>query len=119
MTTANKKDSKIIILIAAAATVLRFLLCKGLMVYFVAGTHYDDIMQISKAFSIADGNWLGQYGSMTLKKGVGSHFAFFKSALSGRIPLPVYHRQHNIRMGNLSACKKQIFMPYGISYGFI
>ena len=54
MTTANKKDSKIIILIAAAATVLRFLLCKGLMVYFVAGTHYDDIMQISKAFSIAD-----------------------------------------------------------------
>ena len=50
MTTANKKDSKIIILIAAAATVLRFLLCKGLMVYFVAGTHYDDIMQISKAF---------------------------------------------------------------------
>ena len=71
MTTANKKDSKIIILIAVAATVLRFLLCKGLMVYFVAGTHYDDIMQISKAFSIADGNWLGQYGSMTLVKGVG------------------------------------------------
>lgn len=52
-------------------TILRLLLTKGLMVYFVTGTQYDDLMQIAKAFSIADGNWLGEYGSMTLVKGVG------------------------------------------------
>ena len=64
-------NKKIVIFIAIVATVLRILLCKGLMVYFVSGTQYDDIMQISKAFSIAEGNWLGEYGPMTLVKGVG------------------------------------------------
>lgn len=62
---------KIFILLSVAATFLRIFLCKGLMVYFIPGTQYDDIMQISKAFSIIEGNWLGEYGSMTLVKGVG------------------------------------------------
>lgn len=56
---------------AVLATILRIMLTNGLMVYFVPGTQYDDIMQISKAFSIIKGNWLGEYGSMTLVKGVG------------------------------------------------
>lgn len=67
----KKTVRKVLVLLAIAATVLRILLCNGLMVYFVPGTQYDDIMQINKAFSIIEGNWLGEYGSMTLVKGVG------------------------------------------------
>lgn len=53
------------------ATIFRLWLSSGLMMYFVSGTMYDDLMQISKAFSIAEGRWLGEYGPMTLVKGVG------------------------------------------------
>ena len=66
-----KIDKKWLIAVAVLATILRIMLTNGLMVYFVPGTQYDDIMQISKAFSIIKGNWLGEYGSMTLVKGVG------------------------------------------------
>ncbi len=58
-------------IIAAMATVFRLALTKGLMICFGVGTQYDDLMQIVKAFSIGSGNWLGEYGSMTLVKGVG------------------------------------------------
>lgn len=56
---------------AAVFTLLRLALCGGLWIQFVAGTGYDDLMQIAKAFSITNGEWLGEYGSMTLVKGVG------------------------------------------------
>lgn len=56
---------------AAAATVLRLLLCRAVYIQFSAGSGYDDLMQIAKAMEIAGGNWLGKYGSMTLVKGVG------------------------------------------------
>lgn len=58
-------------LAAGIFTLLRLALCSGLWIQFSAGTQYDDIMQITKAFSITNGEWLGEYGSMTLVKGVG------------------------------------------------
>lgn len=57
--------------VAILATVFRLVLTEGLMVCFMSGTQYDDIMQIGKAFSIGGGSWLGEYGPMTLVKGVG------------------------------------------------
>ena len=56
---------------AVVFTLLRLALCSGLWIQFAAGTGYDDQMQILKAFSITNGEWLGEYGSMTLVKGVG------------------------------------------------
>ena len=57
--------------VLALLTLLRLALPQGLPLQFVAGTQYDDVMQIQKAMSIANGEWLGTYGPATLIKGVG------------------------------------------------
>lgn len=67
----EKKMSVFVIVLGIFATILRLFLTKGMLVYFVSGTQYDDMLQISKAFSIAKGEWLGSYGPLTLVKGVG------------------------------------------------
>lgn len=65
------KKFNIPLIIGGVFTILRLLLSMGLMVYFVPDSGYDDIMQITKALAISSGQWLGEYGSMTLVKGVG------------------------------------------------
>lgn len=59
------------VIAAAVFTLLRLALCGGLWIHFVPDTGYDDIMQITKALSITNGEWLGAYDSMTLVKGAG------------------------------------------------
>lgn len=56
---------------AVLATILRFLLTGGLFITFMPDSNYDDMMQIQKALSLSAGEWLGEYGSMTLVKGPG------------------------------------------------
>lgn len=58
-------------LLVAGFVLFRLLLSHALLVCFSSGSYYDDLMQISKAMSVANGGWLGSYGSLTLVKGVG------------------------------------------------
>lgn len=72
-------------------TAARLVLSRALMVWFLPGTIYDDILQIGKAFSISGGEWLGEYGSLTLVKGAG--FPLLSALFSGLgIPfVPGFH----------------------------
>ncbi|MFV0412230.1 MAG: hypothetical protein ACK5L3_03030 [Oscillospiraceae bacterium] len=58
-------------LLVAGLVLFRLLLSHALLVCFSSGSYYDDLMQINKAMSVANGGWLGGYGSLTLVKGVG------------------------------------------------
>lgn len=55
----------------AAILAVRLVLSRALMVYFVPGSQYDDLLQIHKAMAITDGLWLGGYDCLTLVKGLG------------------------------------------------
>ncbi len=67
----HKLNRNTVIIIFALALIFRLMLTCGLQVYFIPDTTYDDIMQISKTLSILNGEWLGEYGPLTLVKGVG------------------------------------------------
>ncbi len=67
----NKITTKVFLIIFILALIFRLMLTAGMQVYFIPDTTYDDIMQISKTLSILNGEWLGEYGSLTLVKGVG------------------------------------------------
>lgn len=71
MSLSHSTDRTFCLLAGVLLTAVRLLLCQSLFIAFREGTQYDDLMQIGKAFSISNGNWLGEYGSMTLVKGVG------------------------------------------------
>ncbi len=64
-------DYRPLLFLAVIATAVRLFLTNGLMIMFSSGSLYDDLMQFYKAVSIAGGNWLGEYGPLTLVKGVG------------------------------------------------
>lgn len=66
-----KPTTWLLFLALCAATLFRLLLNEAMMLYFIPGTQYDDLMQVLKAMSIADGYWLGDYGALTLVKGTG------------------------------------------------
>lgn len=61
----------IYVAILLLVTVFRVLLSRSMQIYFSSGTIYDDLMQTGKAMAIANGEWLGGYGSTTLVKGIG------------------------------------------------
>ncbi len=57
--------------VAVFATAVRLFMCAGMFVQFSSAAIYDDILQVQKAFSSVSGQWLGEFGPMTLVKGVG------------------------------------------------
>lgn len=57
--------------VALGLTIFRLAISDVMMIRFMPGSGYDDIMQIVKSITIANGEWLSGYGSMTLVKGVG------------------------------------------------
>ena len=59
------------VIAAVLLTALRFLMTGGLFITFMPDSQYDDLMQLQKALTISAGEWLGEYGSMTLVKGAG------------------------------------------------
>jgi len=65
------RQSLIFFTALAVVTAIRLLISQGLWIHFAPDSTYDDLLQITKAFSITNGQWLGEYNSMTLVKGVG------------------------------------------------
>lgn len=66
-----KKSTWLLAVFLCAATLFRLVLSGALMIYFIPGTQYDDLMQMLKAMAVVDGYWLGGYGPLTLVKGIG------------------------------------------------
>lgn len=78
------------------AVLLRLLLSKALMLYFMPGSQYDDLLQIHKAMAVSAGFWLGGYGPLTLVKGVGFPLL---TALFHSLHLPYILAYHLLYVG--------------------
>lgn len=82
--------------VLALATLLRLLCSGGMMVLFLPGTGYDDVMQTGKAITVANGLWLGDYNSLTLVKGAGYPLL---AALFHKLGLPFIFAWHLLYTG--------------------
>ncbi len=96
------KRNWLVLFICVLASVFRLMLSRSMGVIYIHGSGYDDTMMYDKAISIVQGNWLGEYYSMTLAKGVG--FPLLAAFIS------ILHIPYSLGFHILYVCSCMVFI---------